>query len=437
MCRAVSSAAWVSWAAPKSLPPSPLAPRTRSRAGRRWCGSKARRVPARRRCCARRSPRCRPGSPCCGPRPAELAAEIPFEVASQLGEITETAPFPVAMELLGIWGAANGGGPVAVVVEDLHWADPESRLALLTAARRLREDPVLMLVTSRGGPEDADGWDRLRADPERCLHVVLGPLSQAEVAELAARRGRDADRRRGSTAGQAYRRPPALRADPAGRASGRRASRRGRQAAGAAVAGLDDTRAAGRAFPGRPAAQPPLLPSSTGPPRCSCSARWQGSAVTARAADGLARHRVRQLGRWRSGGPGVRASALPDRRLRRHGAEPAAGTAPPRGRGHRRRGGARRTGSRPQTAPTMAWPPNLRRAAQAESRRRLPRAGGQLPAVGRAAQLIATGRPNDGCSTPPGCCLPSGRAAGGVAARQDGGMRRPAAAQPRARRAGL
>jgi DNA-binding CsgD family transcriptional regulator/tetratricopeptide (TPR) repeat protein len=120
---------------------------------------------------------------------AELAAEIPFDVVSQLGEVTEAAPFPVAMELLGIWGTANAGGPVAVVVEDLHWADPESRLALLTAARRLREDPVLMLVTSRGGPEDADGWDRLRADPERCLHVLPGPLSQAEVTELAARRG--------------------------------------------------------------------------------------------------------------------------------------------------------------------------------------------------------------------------------------------------------
>lgn len=119
----------------------------------------------------------------------ELAADVPLDVVSQLGEVTEAAPFPVAMELLGIWGAANGGGPVAVVVEDLHWADPESRLALLTAARRLRADQVLMLVTSRHGPEDGDGWDRLRADPERCLHVALGPLSEAEVAELAARRG--------------------------------------------------------------------------------------------------------------------------------------------------------------------------------------------------------------------------------------------------------
>jgi DNA-binding CsgD family transcriptional regulator len=120
---------------------------------------------------------------------SELATDIPFDVLCQLGEITETAPFPAAMELLGRWGAANGAGPVAVVVEDLHWADAESRLALLAAVRRLRADRVFVLVTSRTGPEDADGWDRLRADPERCLQVTLGPLSEAEVAELAARRG--------------------------------------------------------------------------------------------------------------------------------------------------------------------------------------------------------------------------------------------------------
>jgi DNA-binding CsgD family transcriptional regulator len=119
----------------------------------------------------------------------ELAADIAFDLVSQLAEVAAAAPFPVAMELLGIWGAMSRAGPVAVVVEDLHWADPESRLALLTAARRLRADRVLMLVTSRHGPEDADGWDRVRADPERCLHVALGPLSEAEVAELAARAG--------------------------------------------------------------------------------------------------------------------------------------------------------------------------------------------------------------------------------------------------------
>ena len=39
--------------------------------------------------------------------------------------------------------------PTVVVVEDLHWADRESRLALLTAAQRLDRDAVVMVVTSR------------------------------------------------------------------------------------------------------------------------------------------------------------------------------------------------------------------------------------------------------------------------------------------------
>jgi predicted ATPase len=120
---------------------------------------------------------------------SELAADIPFELVSQLGEITATAPFPAAIELLSLWAAANGAGPVAVVVEDLHWADPDSRLALLTAVRRLREDPVLVLITSRPAAGDGDGWDRLRADPDRCLQIVVRPLSEAEVSELAARSG--------------------------------------------------------------------------------------------------------------------------------------------------------------------------------------------------------------------------------------------------------
>lgn len=45
----------------------------------------------------------------------------------------------MAIELLGLWGEAGRRGPIAVAVEDLHWADPESRLALVTAARRLPE----------------------------------------------------------------------------------------------------------------------------------------------------------------------------------------------------------------------------------------------------------------------------------------------------------
>ncbi len=57
--------------------------------------------------------------------------------------------------------------------------------ALLTAARRLENDRVVMLLTSRPDAGVADGWDRFCLDPDRCARVVLGALSSAEVLELA------------------------------------------------------------------------------------------------------------------------------------------------------------------------------------------------------------------------------------------------------------
>lgn len=121
----------------------------------------------------------------------ELASDMSFDVVGQLGVRDAQAPFPAGLELIGQWADQPDGRPVLVVVEDLHWADTESRLALLTAARRLGEDPVLMLVTSRLDPPAADGWERLRFDPDRCLRVPVGPLTAADVAEMARADGVD------------------------------------------------------------------------------------------------------------------------------------------------------------------------------------------------------------------------------------------------------
>ena len=119
----------------------------------------------------------------------ELAGDIPFHLARQLGAATATAPFPAGLELLEAWSQAQEAGPAAVAVEDLHWADSGSRLALLAAVRRLRHDRVLVLVTSRPEPAVADGWERMRFDPDRCLGVALGLLSPPDVAEMAGRSG--------------------------------------------------------------------------------------------------------------------------------------------------------------------------------------------------------------------------------------------------------
>jgi DNA-binding CsgD family transcriptional regulator len=119
----------------------------------------------------------------------ELAGDVPLDVLGQLAPISAGSAFAAGMELLALLGAAQDAGPVAAVVEDLHWADAASCQALLTVARRLDRDKVVFLISSRPDPR-ADGWERFRLDPDRCQRVELGGLSVAEVSELARRTGK-------------------------------------------------------------------------------------------------------------------------------------------------------------------------------------------------------------------------------------------------------
>ena len=92
----------------------------------------------------------------------ESAADQPFAVLEQFGIEGGGSPQAVGLDLVALLTEAGGGGPVAVVVEDLHWADRESRQALLAVVRRVGEERVLLLVTSRPGAAP-DGWERLSA----------------------------------------------------------------------------------------------------------------------------------------------------------------------------------------------------------------------------------------------------------------------------------
>ncbi len=114
----------------------------------------------------------------------ESAAGQPFAVLEQLGVEGGGSPQAAGLDLVALLTEAGGDGPVAVVVEDLHWADRESRQALLTVVRRVGEERVLLLVTSRPGAAP-DGWERLSLDPSGRLRVVLGALSREDVAEMA------------------------------------------------------------------------------------------------------------------------------------------------------------------------------------------------------------------------------------------------------------
>ena len=119
----------------------------------------------------------------------ELAGDVPLHVVGRFAPISAGSAFAAGMELLALLGTAQDAGPVAAVVEDLHWADAASCQALLTVARRLDRDKVVVLISSRPGPR-ADGWERFCRDPGRCLRVVLGGLSVDEISELAHRTGK-------------------------------------------------------------------------------------------------------------------------------------------------------------------------------------------------------------------------------------------------------
>jgi DNA-binding NarL/FixJ family response regulator len=127
----------------------------------------------------------------------ELASDIPYQLAAQLGAASRESPFATGQELLDIWSGLQEQGPAAVVIEDLHWADRASALAVMSAVKRLEHDRAIVIITSRSSPDE--DWDRLVRDKERCHRLVLGSFDADEVAALARQggielTGRQADR---------------------------------------------------------------------------------------------------------------------------------------------------------------------------------------------------------------------------------------------------
>ena len=119
----------------------------------------------------------------------ELASDVPFELVGRLGSSTTDSTFAAGLRLLEAWARYQDDGPVAIVVEDLHWADTASSKALLCAAQRLDEDRVVLIVTARPGVRD--GWERMRGDPQRCRRISLSALTPEDVAALAGAHGID------------------------------------------------------------------------------------------------------------------------------------------------------------------------------------------------------------------------------------------------------
>ena len=114
-----------------------------------------------------------------GGRPSKL-------LASGLNDGVD--PLSAGPELLGLLDTIGRGGELVVLlVDDLHWADTASARALLFALRRLRADPVLVVVTSRPGElaRHGEGWYRFVSGDERATNLQLGPFGTEDLAALS------------------------------------------------------------------------------------------------------------------------------------------------------------------------------------------------------------------------------------------------------------
>lgn len=87
-------------------------------------------------------------------------------------------PTAYAYAILDLIRAVAFEGPLAILVDDLQWVDTESRALLARVARKLGDEGVLLLFTTRDPLSVADLLDA------RGELVELGPLSMLEVAEL-------------------------------------------------------------------------------------------------------------------------------------------------------------------------------------------------------------------------------------------------------------
>lgn len=97
------------------------------------------------------------------PEPQRDALEVAFGARS--GETPTT--FLAGVATLTLLSDASREHPLLVIGEDLHWLDPASRQTLLMVARRVSSDPVIVVMTTRGGQEavGAEAIERVRLAP--------------------------------------------------------------------------------------------------------------------------------------------------------------------------------------------------------------------------------------------------------------------------------
>lgn len=115
------------------------------------------------------------------------AAPLPDPARKELQSTLGTDPLRTGAALVALVDSLelDPARPLVVVVDDAQWADPPSLRALTFAARRLRRDPVVLVVAVRtdGAHRVPAGLLRL-ADAEGA-RIHLEPLTRDDVRRLA------------------------------------------------------------------------------------------------------------------------------------------------------------------------------------------------------------------------------------------------------------
>jgi DNA-binding SARP family transcriptional activator len=106
-------------------------------------------------------------------------------VIPELPEMGEVHPAALADAVADIVEAVGFEVPLALFIDDWQWVDRESRALLGKVMRRVRGSPCLFLLAERTG-ERRQRQERAESVIRELggTHIVLGPLSEAELAEL-------------------------------------------------------------------------------------------------------------------------------------------------------------------------------------------------------------------------------------------------------------
>ena len=120
---------------------------------------------------------------------SELAADQRDDLLQRLrdGRPIAVERFAICTVVLKILCSAADRQPVVVCVDDAHWLDPASADAILFAARRVRHDPVAVLLAVRDGARRP----KLRGFEEIALRGLDTPASAELLRSLSTFHGPD------------------------------------------------------------------------------------------------------------------------------------------------------------------------------------------------------------------------------------------------------